>query len=135
MVNLASGAFHYFIKGPHWGLNRHSGLSITNPQPPLGVGDEMDKINRNLVVNQNNTILGYLNYFLQVMSQKRIWTTKKILNPLHTLGFKGNPDFEPSQFCILIVPPNKGFFEFFCQFVTFVQKLFFYTNSIHVLKH
>ena len=68
MVNLASVAFHHFIKGPYWGPNKHSGLSITNPQPPLGVGDETDKVNGNLVVNQNNTILGYLNYFLQVMS-------------------------------------------------------------------
>ena len=68
MVNLASGAFHHFIKGPCWGPNRNSSLSITNLQPPLGVGDETDKVNRNLGVNQNNTILDYLNYFLQVMS-------------------------------------------------------------------
>ena len=72
MVNLASGTFHHFIKGPHWGPNRNSSLSITNPQPPLGVGDKMDKINGNLGVNQNNTILDYLNYFLQIMSWKRI---------------------------------------------------------------
>ena len=135
MVNLASGAFHHFIKGPHWGLNRNSSLSIANPQPPLGVGDEMDKVNGDLGVNQNNTILGYLNYFLQVMSQKRIWASKKILDPLHTLSFERNPDFEPSQFGILIVPPDKGFLEFFCQFVAFVQKLFFYTGSIYVLEH
>ena len=134
MVNLASGAFHHFIKGPRWGPNRNSSLSITNSQPLLGVGDETDKVNGNLGVNQNNTILGYLNYFLQVMSQKRIWASKKILDLLHALSFKGNPDFEPPQFCILVVPPNKGFLEFFCQFITFAQKLFFYTSSIHVLK-
>ena len=134
MVNLASGAFHHFIKGPCWGPNRNLSLSIANPQPLLGVGDETDKVNGNLDVNQNNTILGYLNYFLQVMSWKRIWASKKILNPLYTLGFEGNPDFEPLQFCILIVPSNKGFLEFFCQFITFVQKLFFYTGSIHILK-
>ena len=134
MVNLASGVFHHFIKGPHWGPNRNSSLSITNPQPPLGVGDETDKVNGDLGVNQNNTILDYLNYFLQVISQKRIWASKKILNPLHTLSFKENPDFEPLQFCILVVLPDKGFLEFFCQFITFVQKLFFYTSSIHVLE-
>ena len=72
MVNLASGAFHHFIKGPRWGPNRNSSLSIANPQPPLGVGDETDKVNGDLVVNQNNTILNYLNYFLQIMSRKRI---------------------------------------------------------------
>ena len=92
---MASGAFHHFIKRPHWSPNRNSSLSITNPQPFLGVGDEMDKVNGDLGVNQNNTILSYLNYFLQVMSQKRIWVSKKILDPLHTLSFEGNPDFEP----------------------------------------
>ena len=114
MVNLVSGTFHHFIKGPCWGPNRNSSLRITNPQPLLGVGDEMDKVNGDLGVNQNNTILGYLNYFLQVMSWKRIWASKKILDPLHTLSFKGNPDFELPQFCILVVPPDKGFLEFFC---------------------
>ena len=94
----------------------------------------MDKVDGDLGVKQNNTILGYLYYFLQVMSWKRIWTSKKILNPLYTLNFEGNPDFEPSQFCVLIVPPDKGFLEFFSQFVAFVQKLFFYTCSIHALE-
>ena len=130
MVNLASGTFHHCIKGPYWGLNRNSSLSGTNLQPPLGVGNEMDKVDENLGVKQNNTILGYLNYFLQVISQKRIWASKKILDPLHTLSFEGNPDFELPQFCILVVPPNKGFLEFFHQFITFVQKLFFYTGSL-----
>ena len=134
MVNLTSGAFHHFIKRPHWGPNRNSSLSIANPQPPLDVGNETDKVNEDLGINQNNTILGYLNYFLQIMSWKRIWASKKILDPLHTLSFEGNPDFKLSQFCVLVVPPDKGFLEFFCQFVTFVQKLFFYTGSIHVLE-
>ena len=135
MVNLASGAFHHCIKGPCWGPDRDSSLSSVNPQPSFGVGNETDKVDGNLGVKQNNTILCYLYYFLQVISWKRIWTSKKILNPLYTLSFKGNPDFEPSQFCILVVPPNKGFFEFFGQFITFVQKLFFYTCSIHALKY
>ena len=134
MVNLASGTFHHFIKGPRWGPNRNLSLSIANSQPPFGVGDETNKVNENLVVNQNNTILGNLNYFLQIMSRKRIWASKKILDPLHALGFEGNPDFEFSQFCVLVVPLDKGFLEFFCQFVAFAQKLFFYTSSIHVLE-
>ena len=84
------------------------------------MGNEIDKVDGDLGVKQNNTILDYLYYFLQVMSQKRIWTSKKILDPLYILGFKGNLDFESLQFCILVVPPDKGFFEFFGQFVAFV---------------
>ena len=68
MVNLASGTFYHFVKGPCWGSDRDSSLSITNPQPFLGVGDEMNKVDGNLGVKQNNTILSYLYYFLQVMS-------------------------------------------------------------------
>ena len=135
MVNLASGIFHHCIKEPCWGSDRDLSLSSANFQPSFGVGDEMDKVDGNLGVKQNDTILDYLYYFLQVMSQKRIWTSKKILDPLYTFGFKKNSDFEPPQFCILVVPPNKGFLEFFGQFITFVQKLFFYTGSIHALKH
>ena len=134
MVNLASGAFHHCIKGPCWGPDRDLSLSSTNLQPSFGVGDETDKVDGNLGIKQNNTILDYLYYFLQVMSWKRIWTSKKILDPFYTLGFKENPNFEFLQFCVLIVLPDRGFFEFFGQFVTFVQKLFFYTGSIHALK-
>ena len=110
MVNLASGAFHHCIKGPHWGPDRDSSLSSTNPQPFFGVGDKLNKVDGDLGIKQNNIILSYLYYFLQVISWKRIWINKKILNPLYTLSFKRNLDFEPPQFCILVVPSNTRIF-------------------------
>ena len=67
MVNLASEAFYHFVKGPHWGSDRDSSLSIADLQPSLGVGNEMDKVDGDLGVKQNNTILSYLYYFLQIM--------------------------------------------------------------------
>ena len=134
MVNLTSGTFYHCVKGPCWGSDRDLSLSIADLQPFFDVGNEMNKVDGNLSVKQNDTILSYLYYFLQIISQKRIWTSKKILNPLLTLSFERNPDFKPSQFCILVVSPNKEFLEFFHQFVVFVQKLFFYTGYIYVFK-
>ena len=72
MVNLAGGAFYHCVKRPHWGPDKDMSLSSTDPQPSLGVGDETDKVDGDLGVKQNNTILSYLYYFLQVMSWKRI---------------------------------------------------------------
>ena len=135
MVNLTSVTFYHCVKGSCWSSDRDLSLSSIDPQPSFGMGNETNKVDGDLAVKQNNTILNYLYYFLQIMSQKRIWTSKKIPNPLLTLSFKGNPDFKPSQFCILVVSLNKGFFEFFHQFIIFIQKLFFYTGSLHVLKH
>ena len=67
MVNLAGGAFYHCIKRPHWGPDRDMNLNSTDSQPFLGIGNEMDKVDGDLGVKQNNTILSYLYYFLQVI--------------------------------------------------------------------
>ena len=77
MVNLAGGAFYHCVKRPCWGLNRDTSLSSTDSQPFLGVGNETNKVDGDLGVKQNNTILSYLYYFLQIMSWKRIWIPVK----------------------------------------------------------
>ena len=125
MVNLASGAFYHFIKGPCWGPNRHSGLSITNPQPPLGVGNEMDKVNRNLVVNQNNTILGYLNYFLQVMSQKRFGSAKRFWIHSTPLALKGTLILSLHNFASLLFLQTKDFLSFLTNLSPLFKNSFF----------
>ena len=68
MVNLAGGAFYHCVKRSCWGSDRDTSLSSTDFQSFLGVGDEIDKVDGDLGVKQNNTILSYLYYFLQVMS-------------------------------------------------------------------
>ena len=88
---MASGAFYHCIKRPHWGPDRDTSLSSTDPQPFFGVGNKPDKVDGDLGVKQNNTILDYLYYFLQIMSWKRIWTSKKILNSTNFVGLNLAP--------------------------------------------
>ena len=68
MINLTSRTFYHCVKRPCWGLDRDLSLSSADLQPSLGVGNEIDKVDGDLGVKQNNTILSYLYYFLQIIS-------------------------------------------------------------------
>ena len=86
-------------------------------------------------------------FFLVFFQQLKVWIMEEsqveavcelrwAITLANFQGVKTSPavQFKPTN-CPNPHVPDKGFFEFFGQFVVFVQKLFFYTSSIYILEH
>ena len=112
MVNLASGTFHHCIKGPHWSLDRDSSLSNVNLQPFFGVGNKTNKVDGDLCVKQNNTILDYLYYFLQLISQREFEPAKRFWIHFTPSASKGTLILSPYNFVSSLFLQIKDFLSF-----------------------